>query len=419
MSVGHYFNRLGLRIDAAWGARSFDEREFAEIAARALREDHPADHVTIDDVIDWAFGEGRTVRQRAPAKDVFGQPPFTVFQSGRFYIEVLLWVDGSTSIHEHGFTGAFTPILGKSVHSSWSFEETGRRTSQLRFGSTRCESLEILRCGDVREIHGGSRGAHQLFHLDRPSATVVVRTHGDVEYLPQLSYFPPGLAFADADNEDPYWTRISKYLGAMRITRDSRYLEYVRRVMLGDDLTSCFRCLRHISSAGSGAEIAFVDGLAAEARERHGAIYDAIQDAQRFIRRTSFIMRRRRQVEDETQRFVLAMLMLMPGRDDILSGIAAWTGSNDAIEHTVAGLVRLSGQDLLGVQLDDANASIVRAILATETRTAFFAALESEYGSDQVRHQEQSIETQARALEDSILIQPLFSHAKWLRADCR
>jgi hypothetical protein len=413
--VATYFARLGRRIDAAWSSTYFEERAFAEIAADALRGDPPAEQVTLDDVIDWAFRDGRNVPQIAPSRDVFGQPPITVFRGHRFYIEVLLWVDGSTSIHEHGFTGAFTPIQGKSVHSRWSFSEAGRRNSELRWGSVSFDSSEILHPGNVREIHGGPRGAHQLFHLDRPSATVVVRTYGDAVHLPQLSYFPPCLAFAELGNEDPYWNRIHKFLGALRITGDPRYQDYVRRIVLGDDLAECFRCLRHISSVGSASEIAFADGLAREAGERLGPAYDAILCAQPFLRRSMFILRRRRDLEDTTHRFLLAMLMLMQDRDDVLAGFAAWTGTTRPVDDLVLALGGLPGPRTWGVELDDANSSILRAVLSTQSRTEFFAQLARDYGSGQVLEQSRAIEAHAQSLSTSLLLEPLFSRAQWLR----
>ncbi|MFN2514442.1 MAG: hypothetical protein ABR568_23900, partial [Pyrinomonadaceae bacterium] len=44
----------------------------------------------------------------------FGNPPITLFAGPRFHIDVYYWLDGTTSIHQHSFTGAFQVLLGSS-----------------------------------------------------------------------------------------------------------------------------------------------------------------------------------------------------------------------------------------------------------------------------------------------------------------
>ncbi len=416
-SVEELFDRLGRSVEAAWAAKRYDPREFAGIAARALQSDPPFASVGLAQVIEWAFRHGSRVPQIGQQRDAFGQPPFTVYRAHKFYIEVITWVDGSTSIHEHGFQGAFTPICGKSVHSRWRFSEAGRQTSELRWGEVALLSTEILRVGDVREIHGGAAGAHQLFHLDRPSATVVVRTYGDPTHRPQLSYFPPGLAFADADDVDPYWARISKYLGALRVTEDRSYARYVRQVLLGDDLGHAFRYLRHLGSVGSAAELELVASLASEARERHGPIADAIWRSQPFIRRSTMILHRRQRVVDDGQRFFLAVLMLMTDRNDIAECVRAWTGTTEVEAPILAWLEQLSGASLLGVDFDATNLSIARALLRVDTLADFLASLEAEYGDSEVAGKRAALIAHARALAGAPLLEPLFGRADWLRAE--
>jgi len=53
----------------------------------------------------------------------FGNPPITMFSGARFYIDVYYWLDGTTAIHQHSFTGAFQVLLGSSIHSRYSFRE--------------------------------------------------------------------------------------------------------------------------------------------------------------------------------------------------------------------------------------------------------------------------------------------------------
>jgi hypothetical protein len=68
-----------------------------------------------------------------------------------------------------------------------------------------------MRTGDVRQILSGDRFIHSLFHLDRPSVTMVVRTKHDSGTDPQYSYFPPGIAY-DPFVADERLSRLVRFL---------------------------------------------------------------------------------------------------------------------------------------------------------------------------------------------------------------
>ena len=53
---------------------------------------------------------------------------------------------------------------------------------------------ELLHAGDTRTIHAGSNFIHALFHLDRPSISIVLRTRVEADVGPQYDYMPPFIA---------------------------------------------------------------------------------------------------------------------------------------------------------------------------------------------------------------------------------
>src|SRR5262249_49930783 len=67
--------------------------------------------------------------------------------------------------------------------------------SRLLLGDVRLKRVELLTRGAIRPILSGNRFIHALFHLDRPSVTIVVRTHTDRLEDPQFSYMKPNVAF--------------------------------------------------------------------------------------------------------------------------------------------------------------------------------------------------------------------------------
>ncbi len=151
--------------------------------------------MTFWDVAKW----GLTAERLPPQVDLsakFGQPPLTVYSGRDFRIEVLFWVQGVPAIHQHSFSGAFHVMHGSSLQSLWDFEPTEQVAMRLAFGRVSLKKAELLRKGDSRPIIAGNRLIHSTFHLDRPSLTVVVRTVGETDQLPQYSYLPPTIAYA-------------------------------------------------------------------------------------------------------------------------------------------------------------------------------------------------------------------------------
>jgi len=116
------FQKLGALVESRWKAENYNELLFPKIAAQALAEyDLPA-RVDPWDIIRWVHTTPSLPEQR-DVEGRFGNPPVTLFSGPRFHIDVYYWLDGTTSIHQHSFTGAFQVLLGSSIHSRYSFRE--------------------------------------------------------------------------------------------------------------------------------------------------------------------------------------------------------------------------------------------------------------------------------------------------------
>jgi len=185
-----FFRDLGSLVEGRWRDVNYDERAFPEIAAQALAETNPKDPW---DIIRWLH----TTPHLPSQQDVdgrFGNPPITLYCSPRFHIDVYFWLDGTTSIHQHAFSGAFQVLLGSSVHSQYSFEHQQHINSHFSVGQVCLNSAELLAEGDIRTIFPGRQFIHSLFHLDRPSATVTIRTYQNPDALPQYDFLKPCVA---------------------------------------------------------------------------------------------------------------------------------------------------------------------------------------------------------------------------------
>src|SRR5262245_23314034 len=169
------FNQLGERIEDLWRATNYNEERLPEIAADALKRAALPEKLSAWDVVAWSLKQNELPPQRdLPAK--FGDPPITLYVAPRFHIDVYFWFEGTTAIHQHGFCGAFQVLLGSSIHSWYQFEQREVINTFTEFGEMRLKVCELLEVGDVQEIWAGRQYIHSLFHLDQPSATIVVRT---------------------------------------------------------------------------------------------------------------------------------------------------------------------------------------------------------------------------------------------------
>jgi len=149
-----------------------------------------------------------------PGDSCFGQPSLLLHRGHRFAIEVLFWLDGTNVIHQHLFSGAFHVLQGSSVHSRFEFRAGSRVNSGMWLGDVVLTGVELLRRGDTRPIRAGSAGIHSLFHLDRPSVTLLVRTLNEADRQPQLAFVRPFLAF-DPFLKDDVLARQETMLGVL------------------------------------------------------------------------------------------------------------------------------------------------------------------------------------------------------------
>jgi hypothetical protein len=194
-----FFAELGSVIERRWRDQNYDETVFPLIAERALAENPPSENVDAWDIIRWLFATTEIPSQQdVPGK--FGDPPITLYSGPRFHVDVYFWLDGTTSIHQHAFCGAFHVLAGSSIHSQYSFHPQQFLNEHFAVGEIKLEKVELLEQGQSKPILPGKQYIHSLFHLDRPSATICVRTYHTSIGSPQYNFVKPHFAM------DPFFT---------------------------------------------------------------------------------------------------------------------------------------------------------------------------------------------------------------------
>ncbi|MFD4357461.1 hypothetical protein ACFWPX_33290 [Nocardia sp. NPDC058518] len=192
MDYAGTFSLIGAEIDQAWKQRNYDPGCFPEIAEAAAAR-VPA--VELDELL---IGH----HQLLVLSYKFSDFDVRIFSNDRFRIEILVWLGGSTSIHQHSFSGAFSVLRGRSVHVEYEFDLRTEIQQELSIGDLTPRGSEILEAGDVRRIHSGSRFIHANFHITHPTVTMVIRTHQDRGSGPQLNYLPPYVAIDPTIDQD-------------------------------------------------------------------------------------------------------------------------------------------------------------------------------------------------------------------------
>jgi hypothetical protein len=402
-----YFQGLGRRIERAWLAHNYDEESFPQLALEELARHPPSEHVGIQEVIDWLFSPFQAFQQPNINK-LFGEPPVMLFQGSRFYIEALFWLSGTTEIHEHAFSGAFAVLAGSSVHSHWKFTPDFIINSRMLRGRLERVSTEILRPGGMRSIRSGERLIHQLFHLEPPSVTIVVRTYVDRHRLPQYRYMPPGLAI-DSDDRDPTRTRRLMLLEAMARGQIDGLSDYASRLIESGDLESIYYTFSMLS--GKKVDKKLLEGLYDLARQRHGDIVDLFRQVCRWERRNRLVIALRSRISDPEQRFLLALLMLMPDRDAIFEAIRLQFPDLEPLVAIETWLSEMSGKETIGFDFNDENRLIFRSLVEGLDEERLLRRLRSEFHGDSVEANRDRLLDHAKQLAKSELFHPLLSRS--------
>jgi hypothetical protein len=402
-----YFQRLGAFVEQEWLKQSYDEDVFPQLAVDALSQSPLAGNVEAKDIIDWLFGSSHAFRQPSDRR-LFGEPPVMLFRAPRFYIEALFWFSATTDIHEHAFSGAFAVLGGSSVHSHWRFLRERTINSRMLCGRLERVSSEVLRVGDVRAIHSGVRLIHQLFHLDLPSVTIVIRTHRDIQHAAQYKYLPPGLAI-DSEEIDGLRSRRLVFLGNVARGQIGDLRKYASKLIQNCDLETLYYLFAALTQRK--VDRALLGALYDEARQRHGEVVDLFLRVCEGERRTRVAIALRSKISDPESRFLLALLMLMPDRDAIFDAIRIRYPDDEPLAMIERWLEGLSGKETIGFDFNPVNRLLFRGLVEGSDMEDLLARLRTEFSEVSIAEHRDRLLDHAKQLARSDLFYPLLSRS--------
>ena len=415
------FDQLGRDIEDRWRQTNYNEDDLPAIAADALERADIPSKATIWQVAEWALNEYELPRQR-DLHASFADPPLTVFSGLRFQVDVYFWFEATTAIHQHGFCGAFQVLHGSSIHSWYEFERIRSINKFAEVGSMSLKKCELLSVGDIQEIAGGSEYIHSLFHLDRPSATIVVRTDRSPLHLPQYSYHKPNLAIDPFFEQDTVTKKLQIVTALIRAEHDDA------DKMIGSWLETCdfqttYQILSSLRQMLRSTAVDEMFGLTASqarfneylvlAEGRHGS--DVFRPVFEHQDKIDAIVRRRQVVSDPAQRFFLALLLNVEGREQIFSLIKQRYPDAEPLEKVLdwtydLANTRIAGDEkanALGIPgFDDIDLYVLEQILNGRSGDEIATAFRAEHGEPTAAHALAEKEQRIRA---SAIFQPLLS----------
>ena len=418
------FQKLGAEIEDAWREQNYNEEVFPDIAAGALQRVDLPSKVSAWEVIEWTLRQSELPPQKDPGAN-FGDPPITLFVAPRFYIDVYFWLNGTTQIHQHSFCGAFQVLLGSSLHSWYEFERTESVNAFVETGEMSLKVCELLKVGDVQPIMPGREYIHSLFHLDQPSATIVVRTEKNPQHLPQFSYHKTYLAFDPFFEHQTTAKKLQSLEPLFRIDHpdtDRLISELLETADFQTSVDVLSTAHSHLSGGFLG-QLFNLEGPAARfasfldiVMRRHGAKAARLNEIFEHRNRVTDLIRRRSYVTNPEHRFFFALLLNVDGRNRILSLVKDRFPDADPVEkildwsHDLAQtrVVGVNTPNALGIEnFGDIDLSILENLLRGRSDKETLDALSGEYGTEKLV--EADPDGKLDRIRSSVIFRPLLS----------
>lgn len=352
------FKQLGDKVAREWAKAGNSDEAFVDIAVDHLAKSEVLTEVEPQEIVSWLM-TSKDVPEQGD-KD-FGQPPMIVYAGDDFFIQAIFWVDGTTSIHEHGFVGAFGVLHGSSVESTYTFSTQKVMSNRFSIGQTHFVSSELLKRGDVRPIYPADKLIHSLFHLDRPSVSVVVRTPIRKEPRPQYYYAKPHLALHDIGLPQVVPIQL-QMLQSLWIIDKISFWDAAAKLSLNCDPYVLYQVLSMAFRVAPTSQEKWSE-LLALAGERDKWFLDHVLLCLEEAQRTEKLVALRSSTHDPVHRFFLALLLNVPSRAEMYKLIQQRFPDEQPSILVVRWLGEIFKQKQAGIQLTPSWLWLINCIL--------------------------------------------------------
>lgn len=425
------FHELGEKIEKIWRDKNYDEEYFPAIAAQALKEANLPEKVSAWEIMEWTMNQTFLPEQRDLGGH-FGDPPITLYNAPLFHIDVYFWLEGTTSIHQHSFCGAFQVLHGSSLHSSYDFECLEKINFYTEVGNIKLKFCELLKVGDVQEILPGRQYIHGLFHLEQPSATIVVRTYRTGLHLPQFDYRKPFLA-VDPFFEEPTVTKKMQCISSIVRTKHPDTDQFIANWLKSADFFTSYVVLLNVQKylrtdqfdklfrleMAQNRFAKFFEII----KNRHGQLADVLLKVIDHHSRIDDIVHQRSYVTDSEHRFFLALLMNVDEKEKIFNLIKQRFPESDPIDKILDWIFDLGQMRVLGTKFpnalnipdfDDLDLLVMEGLLKEKSLPEIKESLLKDYGTESQNLEaiSEKLTAKIEKLKQAAIFQPLMNTEK-------
>lgn len=227
MNLRPKIEQIVVAAEAAYEGCGRDWAQFAQRSAGILQSALDRETLSINQLATFS-ADFLGPPQNDPGLS-FGTPPVTIYRSERVTVDMYFWQGLETSIHSHGFAGAFHTMSGLSLQQTYRFESHEICGCGCLVGVLSPERTDWIPGGTVLEIAPGAGFIHRVWHISPRVATLVLRTTRSVlDGQAQYDYFAPSFA-------QP---------ATQRAKREAERARLLLRLVLKDDATSFGRIAR-------------------------------------------------------------------------------------------------------------------------------------------------------------------------------
>ncbi len=351
-----------------------------EAASEALESVAPPESLDARQVLEYA-ARTPAMPPQTSLDDKFGEPPLILHWEPDFVVQALIWMDGTTSIHEHSFAGAFMVLEGASLHVTHHFElGEALADGRLISGQLEQQSVEILGSGAVRAIEPGADFIHALFHLQMPTITVVVRNDSAFMHRPQYTYLRPGLGF------DPFWKdrvfskRVSSIDALTRLDTEAGWSLLEEMVEASPIWESFVLVERRCAQQGwTDRTAALAQRLTTRAPQLDGVLAPALAESAAVQR----ILLRRGMLRELHQRIFLALMANLREATDTLAVLDQLYAGQETDQLLLDWVAELSGPSLRGISglnLSRERLEEIRAISGADRQELLLGEVRAAWG---------------------------------------
>lgn len=380
------FDALGASLERAWSHADRDEERFADIAADHL--DGLAARFELERFLDAMLDPTRGGRQHLAPLGAFGQPGFTAFHGEGFVVEVYVWTDSLSAIHNHPFCGAFTVLHGHSVHAVYRTSRPARAGARGQLLDVKLADLSQVRAGEVHKFSLRRYPlVHALIHVPVPTVSMVIRTARTQGYY---RYLPPSIGLPMEAMPEPGSRRVALLETLVRIGHESAVPRVCQALRTADFETA----VHLLSLTWPSADEETRSTLWEAAAELHGDRQDAIEGALRRTRRLEEATAIRYGLRQADHRLCATVLGYAEGRGQVLRALGP---DAEALLHGFIDDAGLFAPD------EAASATIAHALVENLDDEAILRTLQEQYDEDAIVSQRDAVLAYARDSIFSVL----------------